>query len=292
MKSRWLLNLGLLVIVLGLGAFLYFHPKQEQQAEKSYELCDLKLSSFSNIQIDFPAKASVSFEKKEGFWYIKQPFSARADQIAVQRLMSIVAAKSTSKFPANDLTRFGLDQPKLKLKLDNEEFLFGTFNPVTSEQYVAYKGNVYLLSSSYSESAQMQVSEFIDKNPMRPKEEIVGFDFSNLEQWQDVRLNVDLVDGKWKASTEKAKPNQNEMNEWFDAYWRNMSVQEVEQYTPDHKATYPSFEVKLKDGKKVHFDKIQEAPELLLGRPDEGLLYHVANDIGFNLLNPPVNMGK
>jgi hypothetical protein len=82
------------------------------------------------------------------------------------------------------------------------------------------------------------------------------------------------------------------MNEWFDSLWRNISVLRVEAYKPDRKATYPSFEVKLSDGRKVHFDKIQESPELLLGRPDEGMMYHVPPDIGFTLLNPPINLGK
>ena len=36
----------------------------------------------------------------------------------------------------------------------------------------------------------------------------------------------------------------------------------------------------------------EESPELLLGRPDEGLMYHVPPDIGFTLLNPPINLGK
>jgi hypothetical protein len=63
----------------------------------------------------------------------------------------------------------------------------------------------------------------------------------------------------------------------------------VEFYSPDRKATYPSFEVKLADGSKVHFDKLQESPDLILARPDEGLQYHFANDVGFTMLNPPIN---
>jgi hypothetical protein len=82
------------------------------------------------------------------------------------------------------------------------------------------------------------------------------------------------------------------MNEWFDTSWKHPSVTSVEPYTPDRKATYPSLEVKLADGKKVHFDKIQESPELLLARPDEGLIYHFPQDAGFVMLNPPINLPK
>ena len=294
MKSRWLVNILLLVLVLGIAAFIKLRPQQAVVKEAAYEVSSLKLGTFTKVSVEFPAKAPVAFEKNDGYWYIVQPYKARADQMLVMRILSLVAAKSVQKFEATDLAQFGLDQPKLKLKFDNEAFSFGTFNPVTSEQYVAYNNHVYLLPVSYAENAQSPVEEYLDKTPFKPDEQkkISGFDFSHLEQWEEVRLNVDLVDGKWKASPEKAKPTQNEMNEWFDSYWRNMSVQRVEPYTPDRKTTYPSFEVKLSDGRKVHLDKIQESPELLLGRPDEGMMYHVPPDIGFTLLNPPINLGK
>lgn len=295
MKSRWIVNLLLLVLVLGIGAFIKLRPQQGAKVgEISYEISTLKLGAFTKVSLEFPAKAAVTFEKVDGYWYLAQPYKARADQMMVQRIISLVGAKSAQKFVAQDLVQFGLDQPKLILKFDNESFVFGTYNPVTSEQYVAYKDAVYLLPVSYSESAQSPVEEYLDKSPFKPSEQkkIVGFDFSHLEQWENNRLNLDLVDGKWTASDVKAKPKQNEVNEWFDSFWRNISVQRVEPYTADRKTTFPSFEVKLADGKKVHFDKIQESPELLLGRPDEGMMYHVPLDIGFTLLNPPINAGK
>lgn len=292
MKSRWLINLLLLLLITSISVFLHLRTKPEVKNAQSYEVSTLKLGDFSKISIENPAKAPVVFEKKDGLWYLEKPYHARAEQMLVQRILSLVGAKSSDQFPATDLSRFGLDTPKLKLQFDDAVFSFGTFNPVSSEQYMNYKDHVFLLPVSYAESAQMPIVEYLDKSPMRVDEKIVGFDFSRLEQWEETRLNVDLVDGKWMASAPKAKPVQNEMNEWMDAFWSHMSVASVEPYTPDRKATYPSFEVKLKDGKKVHFDKIQESPELLLGRPDEGMLYHIPQDIGFNLLNPPVNITK
>ena len=290
MKARWFVNLILLVLILGVAAFIYTRPRTEAKVSQSYEISTLKLADINRASVEQPTKAPVVFEKIDGYWYVAQPYKARADQMMVNRMLSIVAAKSSDKFPADDLARFGLDKPRLKLKLGDDEFLFGTFNPVTEAQYVVYKDAVYMLPVSYSESAQVQLTEFLDKSPMKPSEKIVGFDFSHLEQWEETRLNVDMVNGKWTATAPKAKIDQNEMNEWFDSYWTHMSVQSVEPYTPDRKATLPSFEVKLKDGSKVHFDKLQESPQLLLGRPDEGMLYHITQDIGFTLVNPPVGI--
>lgn len=292
MRSRWIVNLVLVLLIAAIAGFLHFRPKPAESGPKKHEISNLRIADFSRLSVEEPAKAPVVYEKVDGYWRIAKPFSARADQMSVQRILSIVAASTTEKFPAEDLARFGLDNPRLKLKMDNEEFLFGTFNPISSEQYVAYKESVYLISSSYAESATVQITEMIDKSPLGPKEKVAGFDFSHLEQWEGAKLSVELVDGTWKVSVPNAKPGQNEMNEWFDSYWTHMSAKSVEPYTPNRRATYPSFEVKLQDGKKIHFDKIQESPELLLARPDEGMIYHVAPDIGFVLLNPPVGLNK
>jgi len=297
MKKRWLLNLLMFALVASLVTFLYVRPKTTAQQDEVYEVSNYKLAEFNAISVEFPAKAALSLEKVNGYWRITAPQQARADQASVQRILGIIAAKTKNKIAAgkDDLEKFGLNNPVVKLKFfrdkDNvEEFLFGTHNPVTDEQYVAHRNNVYLVSSAYSDYASTQLIELVDKAPLKPTEKVAGFDFSHLEQWETARLNVDLLDGKWKVSIATAKPQQNEMNEWSDFSWTHALAKSVEFYSPDRKATYPSFEVKLADGSKVHFDKLQESPDLILARPDEGLQYHFANDVGFTMLNPPINL--
>ncbi len=295
MKKRWLVNLILLCVVAGLVAFLYLRPKASIEQSSTQELSTYKLAEFNAIRVEFPTQAAVTFAKVDGFWRITAPVNMRADQASVQRILSIVAAQSTDKISGAELEKFGLSNPELKLKLirdkDNlEEFTFGTHNPVTEEQYVAHRNNVYLVSNGYAEAAATQLVELIDKAPLKPTEKVVGFEFGRLEQWQAANLKVDIVDGVWKASIPTAKPQQNELNEWLDFSWLHNPATSVEMYTPDRKLTYPSFEIKLADGSKVHFDKIQESPDLLLARPDEGLIYHFPSDIGFSMLNPPLNI--
>ncbi|MDO9366162.1 MAG: DUF4340 domain-containing protein [Methylotenera sp.] len=295
MKKRWLLNLILFSVVAGLVAFLYSRPKSEAIKESAYEVSHYKLAEFNSISIEFPTKAAVTFEKIEGLWRLTAPHKTRADQTSVQRILAIVAASSPEKITTEDLGKFGLNNPSIKLKLFRDQnnlevFLFGTYNPVTGEQYIAHRNIVYLVSSTYAEAASTQVIELIDKAPLKPTEKVAGFNFSHLEQWEESKLNVDLVDGKWKISIASAKPLQNELNEWLDYNWVHNLAKSVELYTPDRKATYPSFEVKLSDGKKIHFDKIQESPDLILGRPDEGLKYTFPQDVGFVMLNPPLNL--
>ena len=296
MKNRWILNLVMLALVAGLVAFLYLRPNADTSSEIQHEVTTLKLADFNAIKVEFPTQAATTFEKVDGLWRMTAPYKVRADQLSVQRILSIIAAKTPNKFAATDMEKFGLTNPQLKLKLTGatsaEEFIFGTFNTVTDEQYVAYKDSVYLLPASYAEAATVQPIEMIDKNPLSQAEakQINGFDYAHLEQWEDIALQIDIVDGNWKTNATKAKITQNELNEWLDYSWKQTQAKQVELYKPDRKIIYPSFKIKLKDGTKVHFDKIQESPDLLLGRPDEGLMYHFSNDAGFNMLNPPLNI--
>ena len=285
----------MLAVVAGLVSFLYLKPKQEAVKGNLYEVSSYKLAEFNAIKVEFPAKAAVTFEKVNGFWNLTAPYKTRADQASVQRILAVIAADSREKIVTADLAKFGLHQPAIKLTLyrdknNTEEFLFGTYNPLNDEQYIAHKGAVYLIANTYGEAASIQVMEMIDKAPLSPAEKVAGFDFSRLEQWEEARLNLDLVDGKWKVSLAQAKPTQNELNEWADYSWIHTRAKSVEFYTPDRKAVHPSFEIKLADGRKVHFDKIQESPELILARPDEGLMYFFPQDEGFVMLNPPINL--
>ena len=295
MKNRWILNLLLLITVAGLVAFLYLRPQIKIEAPTEHAVSQLKLADFTQVKIEFPTKAAAIFDKVNGYWRMSAPHQARADQGSVQRILSIIAATSAEKFSANDLEKFGLNTPALKIKLigkTNEEFIFGTHNPVTDEQYMAHKNAVYLITGNYAEAASTQAVELLDKSAISAEEskQVTSFDFSRLEQWAATGLKVNFNDGKWLSSLKQAKLDQNEMNEWFDFSWKQNPAKSVELYNPDRKATLPSFEIKLKNGKKIHFDKIQESPELLIGRSDEGIIYHFNNDAGFTMLNPPLNI--
>jgi len=296
MKKRWILNLVMLAIIASLVVFSYLRPKTELISKPKYEVSQLKLAGIKTVKVEFPAKAAVTFEQLDGYWHMGAPYKVRADQLSVQRILSVIAATSESKFPTTDLAKYGLDKPLVRLYLSGasgkQTFVYGTYNTVTNEQYVAYEDGVYLLSAVYSEAATTQAIEMVDKNILAPIEanELTGFDYSHLEQWEEVGLNVNIENGQWKTNVAKAKPTQNDMNEWLEFSWKQNPAKSVKTYTPDRQKTYPSFTVKLTNGKAIHFDKLMESPELLLARPDEGLIYHFSNDVGFTMLNPPLNL--
>jgi hypothetical protein len=274
--------------VAGIALFLYLRPKPVEQKAQEYPVSSLDINSFSRISIEIPAKKPVRFEKLQGRWRMTEPFQARADLASVGRIISVAGATSKVKLPATDLARFGLDNPSLKVRLDDQEFSFGMFNPIGGDQFVAYKGSVYTLPTVYGEGASIQPPELLNKHPLDDDEQIAGFDFSGLEQWESSRMQLDMQkDGKWKVSVAVAKPKQEEINEWFSSNWQNLEANAVEPFTPDQNP-HPYLILKLKSGKTIRLIKMQESPELLLVREDQKIQYHFAQDVGFEILNPPV----
>jgi len=73
MRSRWLLNLALLVLVAGVSLFLYLRPKPVDHTPQTFALSTLDPQKFSRLSIEAPAKTPVLLEKQQGRWRLVQP---------------------------------------------------------------------------------------------------------------------------------------------------------------------------------------------------------------------------
>jgi hypothetical protein len=292
MKSRWLINIGLLLLVLITFFYSWTIFQKEPVESIRFELSKFKLSDFNELKIDFPSRISTHFKIVDNHWRMLSPHKARAEELYVYRILSILATSSLEKLSSDDLSKYGLDQPNLKITfLGNnlkEVFLFGTYNPINEDQYVLYKDNVFLISGGFSETAAFMPTELIEKNPIAKSEKIKSFNFSRLEQWQDSRLKLNNINNAWNVEGKNLLIAQSDVNEWYEMTWKNIPAKSVKPYKMDERIGYKSFDIVLKDNKKLTFYKIEESPELLLFRKDEGLLYHFPSDLGFTMLNPHV----
>ncbi len=292
MKSRWLINIGLLLLVLITFFYSWTIFQKEPVESIRFELSKFKLSDFNELKIDFPSRISTHFKIVDNHWRMLSPHKARAEELYVYRILSILATSSLEKLSSDDLSKYGLDQPNLKITfLGNnlkEVFLFGTYNPINEDQYVLYKDNVFLISGGFSETAAFMPTELIEKNPIAKYERIKSFNFSRLEQWQDSRLKLNNINNAWNVEGKNLLIAQSDVNEWYEMTWKNIPAKSVKPYKMDERIGYKSFDIVLKDNKKLTFYRIEESPELLLFRKDEGLLYHFPSDLGFTMLNPHV----
>jgi len=147
MKSRLLVNLALAVLLAGLGLFAWLRPGPATAPE--YRLSDLAPAAVQRLTIGRPGQPDLVLQKRGADWHVIAPYAARADNQAVAHVLALLSAVGTQHFPADDPARFALDKPLLRLRLNKQEFVFGTQHPVSGEQYVATGDTVYLVSPSY-----------------------------------------------------------------------------------------------------------------------------------------------
>ena len=296
MTNKWVTNLILLIALVGASIVAFQSLKEEPEVVKGIEVTNFKLSDFDEIELNFPSKAKVHFKIIENHWKILSPVKGRANERYIYQLLSILASKSPEKLKSDDLEKYGLDQPQLKLTFLNkakklkEEFVFGTYNAISENQYIKYKDDVFIVNGLFSETASYVPIEFIDKRPIAPYEIIQGFNLSRLEQWQKNQLKLVKKNGNWIAKGINVKTTQADILEWLSVSWDGLQALSLESFKMDSRLGYKSFDVIINDNKKVTFYKIQESPQLHLYRKDEGLLYRFPGDLGFTMLTPHVEV--
>ena len=258
MKSRLVLNLALAALLLGLGLFAWFHSKTAPQP--AYHLSAQAPATATRIVLSRPGQPELKLEKGPSGWQLTAPFTARADTPAVERLLTLLAATSARRFPADDPARFGLDQPMLRLAINNQEFIFGTQQPITGEQYVATGGSVYLVASRYLADALQPATVLASRH-------LFGHD--------EIPAGIEL------AGAENAPPKQ-----WLQS-WREATSLVTQPYA----GTRPleQIRVRLASGATLTMSILQREPELVLLRADEKLQYHFPAETGKRLLHPAAN---
>ena len=111
MQSRWIKNLVLLIIVIPIAFFVLNNQETDQEETTRFSVSDLKLSSFEEVNIFFPSRTQTSFKLTDLGWRMVKPFSARADELYVYRILALLATTSPVKLGSQELNKYGLDNP-------------------------------------------------------------------------------------------------------------------------------------------------------------------------------------
>ena len=273
MKSRFWLNVFLLLLVAALAFAVY--SRRHAPAEPTYRLSALNAAQASSIQIEKPNTPAVHLEKRNNAWFVTAPFTARADSFRINRVLEVLAASSTQRFPATDLAAFDLDKPFVKLTINGQQISFGTLNPLTQQQYAFTANTVYLISAKYMANAAAQTADFADKRLFAENEIPTRFEFEGRV--------LALNNGKWETTPPRNDLSPDTLNAWRDE-WRNASALLAQPYV-DGKILGQIL-ITLNNGKQLALGILQKEPDVVLLREDEHLQYHLPQEMGKQLLAP------
>src|SRR5688572_14416355 len=100
----WMSIAALTVAVAALGFWVYSRPTAP--GAQAHRISTLEPGEVRHIRLERPAAATkaaapvaVVLERKDDTWRMTEPFSARADAFQVGRLLAILDARSSSRYP-------------------------------------------------------------------------------------------------------------------------------------------------------------------------------------------------
>lgn len=284
MMRSWISLAALLVLVAGLGTWIWYKPAAPARA--SHPLSELKPQEVNRIALERPARAAspavaIVLERVEDEWRMTEPVSARVETPQVERLTALLDAQSVARYPATDLARYGLDQPLATMTLNNQSFRFGSINETTREQYVLAGEHVYAVPLALRTSLPRDANALISRALFAPGETPVRFELPGF--------TAALEDGTWTLAPPGDDPGPDERNGWAGA-WRQATAAQAAPH--DGRGPIETLSVELKDGGSIKLGVLQREPELILLRTDEGIQYHFLAATAKRLLMPPGTPAK
>ncbi len=270
MKTRLLLNLLLLSVVLALAALVVYEPGVEEP--QVVHLTDLDESTIDHIVLE--NKEVIVFEKREGHWWLTAPFSAPANEIRMRQLLDIANAESEARYPfvPEDQGKYELDKPKAKLTLGKVTLIFGGSDPIDMRRYVWVGDTLHLVNDDFSHHLTAPATDYVDKKLLPDDAHIQGLLLPGIKADKS-------ADGHWtiEPSSEADAGISDLVMAWQTA--RAIDVKRLDQPAQGDIAR-----IGFSDHGPVEFVILQREPDLVLARPDWGLKYVVATDMAKSLL--------
>jgi len=173
---RRLNTLILAVLLVALGAYVYFFELAKDPKGKSERLLDFKNDEVTGIDLAYPERTIQLQKDPSGKWKITQPLQSGADDAAVASLIAALAAadirRTLEKKPsAEDLKSFGLDPPAVKASITLKsgltlpQLIVGAKTPLGDSAYVRRGSDpvVYLTGASLVFALEKQPNDLRDK---------------------------------------------------------------------------------------------------------------------------------
>ena len=272
MRSRALLNLFMLGLMVILGLVAYFKPGKHEPEVTPLAALDTRTMESLTLR----NTEQLVFSKQDGRWSLTEPFAAPANQNRVEQLLEIPRVASEARYPVNpdDLSRFELSRPKAVLLLGGILLEFGGTNPISSNRYVRVGETLHLVKDNFFHHLTAGVTDFVDK-ALLPEGSVVNeIAIPGLKA-------VKAANGTWSFTPVDGRPDINELV----FLWSSSRAIEVRRLQQPVKGE--SIHIGMVGGAAVDFIIVQREPSLLLARADLGLSYEVMPDVARGLLNQP-----
>lgn len=278
MKTRWLLNVGLALLIGALVLVTIYQPGKKQEPEGT-PLTKLAPHDVQRIRLLRPKQAPLVLEKIEETWRLTAPRATRANEVRANELIQLAGTRASTRFPVtpNELGKYGLDNPLATVFLNDNEIRFGGMHPLESQLYVWHDGLVALIPAATLRAASAPLNDFLNTGLLEDKTKPLAFRLPGFSLKQNEQ-------GAWVRSPELKELGSDAINRFVDE-WRFARALSVAPYSG--KPVKERVTLNLADGDKtrtLELGVLAREPEFVVYRQDEGLEYHFPADIGARLM--------
>jgi hypothetical protein len=160
MRARWMANLLLLLLVIGLGGAMQWELERAQRLET---LTGLHPRGIAEIVLERSGSPTIRLSKGADGWRMEAPYGVPADGERIGELVRIAATPVHRSFPrTGGGERFGLHPERLRLSLDGLVLRFGDTAPIGGQRYVAIDQQVHLIGDGFHHHLLARAEDYID----------------------------------------------------------------------------------------------------------------------------------
>ena len=143
LSKRTIVNLLLLAIVISLTMYINRNPVEDNEV---FEITKLTSDQVDTVVIQRADHTQIIFEKIDNNWLITNPVEGKANPEKFNLLLKFLNLKSRHQHRITDqkqLLRYELENPKVSLFLNDQQFDFGNTNDFNKLRYIFHEGIVH-----------------------------------------------------------------------------------------------------------------------------------------------------
>lgn len=307
-KNKWITPLILLVIFIGLAAYVFKFERGEAPKEK--QVFRFRKEDVTRLQIKYDDTTLVC-SKTDDEWKIERPIQAYGSKDEIERLIDRIATLQAQRFIPKQVklsdADTGLDKPTVEISLwlkgrsQPETLSFGGETPISSNVYARQgsSGTIFTVYSSLPDTFKKKPEDLRDKK-------VLAFEKDDIEKLQLTYPDRQIVVEKRKSGDKsewrlvqpvQAKADSSSVNDvLFDL--QGYEVKDWVETKPTDLAKYgldkPQITVTLtaKDGKQetLAIGDEKGADEVFARNPGRGEVVTLAAKVVKDLTRQPFDL--
>ncbi len=274
-SRRWIINYVLVVLIV---IFTYVGNRFDVQTgfQPQQHITGIKPENIESVEIQ-TADTALALKRDNGGWMLESPIRWPANDVNVERLLTIASVETDSRLAANeiDLATLGLKFPKATLRLNDTEVLFGATNNIGARRYTMVGSTVFLLPDQHLPFITQGLTAMVDRRLLPRTDELTVFKLPGFEISRDDNNTWQLIDANGFEQGQIATLVEN---------WQNLEASRVKLFAAN-KMPQQKIRVLFADGQNQEFFVMSIDPEIIIANPQIGLQYHFPAELYYQLIS-------